>query len=346
MMKKVTIHDVAKSAQVTPSTVSRVLNGSSLVKPSTKERVLAAVKSLNYIPSKTARSFKSGKSYILGLVVSQQHISEMIFNAGFQAAFKAITEKAQSEGYNILIITSTGVDYSSYLEVVKMNIADGFIFLGSLPDDTLGNLLDEAGIPYVFNMKYSQNPDDRYYVSHDDLEGGYMATKYLLDLNHRDIRFLVGDVKGKVLSFNVERIQGFRKALEDYGIVFDDKMIVPIPGNMDDSNVHIRRLFEEHKPSALLISNEITTVACLNYLSDEGIAIPDDISLIGFGHSDFFRSLRPNLTNVSFDIDWSSKALVDMLLQRIHNEQVQRVYRKKPELIIRDSTAKFKPQGK
>ncbi|MBP3964010.1 LacI family DNA-binding transcriptional regulator [Paenibacillus lignilyticus] len=339
-IKKPTIHDVAEKAKVTPSTVSRVMNGSSLVKPITRQRVLDAVKSLGYIPSKTARMFKSGKSGILGLVVSAQHISELIFNAGFQAIFKALTEKAHSEGYNILILTSSDPDSESFFNVIKNQVADGFIILSPSNNESLASMLEEAGIPYVFNMKYSNNPEDIYYITSDDLEAGYMAAKYLLDLNHTDIRFIVGSIKGNVISFNHERINGVKKAYGEYGIPFKDDYIVRVPGQMEESYNRIHQLLQTQKPTALMISNEVTTVAALNYFYDYGYRVPQDISVIGFGPSDLYRSLRPNLTSVSFDITHASGKIVDMLLQRIEGIPIKLEPPKKPELIIRDSTAR------
>ncbi|WP_309491834.1 LacI family DNA-binding transcriptional regulator [Paenibacillus anseongensis] len=338
------MRDVALKANVTASTVSRVLNDSDLVKPRTRQKVLEVIESLGYIPNKTARIFKSGKSYILGLVISQAHISEVMSNAGFQAQFKGLTEKAHKEGYNILIITSAEGDAYSYFEVIKNQLADGFIIFSPSQNDTLTSLLDEAEIPYVFNMKYSDNPQDRYYVSSDDFEGGYIAAKYLLDLNHTDIRMLVGSVKGSMLSFNVERINGFKKALAQYGVPFKEEMIVPIIGQMDQSYNAIYQLFQTQKPSALLISNEITTVAALNYFADQGYRVPQDVSIIGFGPSEFFRTLRPNLTNVGYDISWTSSKLVDLLLQRIEGKTPSFEMPKKPELVIRDSTARLRQE--
>lgn len=302
--------------------------------------MLEAIESLGYIPNKTARMFKSGKSYILGLVISQNSFSEIMFNAGFQAQFKALTEKAHHEGYNILIITSTEGDSHSFFEVIKNQVADGFIIFSPSHNDTLTALLEEAEIPYVFNMKYSDNPEDCYYVSSDDFEGGYIAAKYLLDLNHTDIRFLVGIVRGSVLSFNIDRINGFKKALENYGVPFREEMIVTLPGQMEQSYNAIYQLFQTQKPTALMISNEITTVAALNYFTDHGYRVPQDVSIIGFGPSEFFRSLRPNLTNVCYDITWSNFKLVDMLLQRIEGKPLAIEMPKKPELVIRDSTAR------
>lgn len=317
-----------------------MINESSLVKPRTRQRVLEAIKSLGYIPNKTARVFKSGRSYILGLVISTQHISELIFNPGFQAKFKTLTAKAHNEGYNILIITSTDADAQSYFEVIKNQVADGFIILSPSANEALAALLEEAGIPYVFNMNYSSNPEDSYYVSSDDFEGGYIAAKYLLDLNHTHIRFIVGIVKGNFMPFNVDRINGFKKAIEEYGIAFNEDMIVTIPGQMETSYNLVHQLFQTQKPTALMISNETTTVAALNYFHDYGYRVPQDVSVIGFGPSEFFRTLRPNLTNVSYDLSWSNSKLVDLLLQRIEGQACTLEMPKKPELIIRDSTAK------
>ncbi|TVY07373.1 LacI family transcriptional regulator [Paenibacillus cremeus] len=316
------------------------MNDSSLVKPRTRQRVLDAVQSLGYIPNKTARVFKSGRSHILGLVISTQHISELAFNAGFQSRFKALTEKAHSEGYNILIITSADAEGRSYFEVIKDQVADGFIILSPSVNEALTPLLEEAGIPYVYNMKYSNRPEDCYYVSSDDVEGGYIAAKYLLDLNHTEIRFIVGIVKGNFMPFNVDRIVGFKRALAEYGIAFREEMIVSVPGQMEESYTMFHHMFQTRRPTALLISNETTTVAALNYFHDHGIRVPQDVSVIGFGPSEFFRHLRPNLTNVSYDIAWSSNKQVDLLLQRIEGQPITPERPKKPELIIRDSTAR------
>ncbi|REE67294.1 LacI family transcriptional regulator [Paenibacillus taihuensis] len=284
--------------------------------------------------------FKSGKSGILGLVVSAQHISELIYNAGFQALFKALTEKAHALGYNILVITSANADSDSFFDVIKSQAADGFIILSPSGSETLAAMLDEAGIPYVFNMKYSSNTEDIYYASHDDMEAGYMAAKYLLDLNHSDICFIVGSINGQVISFNSDRIAGVKRAFSEYGVPFNEDIIVRVPGQMEESYAALHQLLQSRKPTALMISNEITTVAALNYFYDYGYRIPQDLSVIGFGPTEFFHKLRPKLTSVSFDIGWSSGRMVEMLLQRIDGAAILPEPPRKPELIIRESTAR------
>lgn len=335
-MNKITITDVAKYASTTRSTVSRVLNDSPLVNERTREKILEAIRVLGYTPSKTARSLKSGKSYVLGLVFSQQQLSDVIMNPAVAGLIKSISERAQSAGYNILLITSAGIDYKSYDEL--NHSVDGFIVLGSTIDDTLNDLLDKANIPYVFAMKYSMSKENCY-VTFDDTEGSYTATKYLLDLGHKDMRLIVGDVGGKIHAFNNSRIDGFQKALNEYGVPFDPRMVLRTPGEMDKSYQFISNLFSKERPSALLISNEVTAIAALNALTDKGIKIPDEVSLVAFGYPDYFRYTRPNLTTVGQDIVWQSNQLVDMLLQRIQDPQTRPpALVKKQELIVREST--------
>ncbi|KIL39092.1 hypothetical protein SD70_22510 [Gordoniibacillus kamchatkensis] len=339
-MSRVTINDVAKYANTTKSTVSRVLNDSPLVNYKTKMKVLEAIRTLGYMPSKAARSLKSGKNNVLGLVVSQQQISQVIMNPNYPAVIKAISERAQNEGYHILLITSAGVEYQTYDSILTRHAVDGFIVLGATIDDPLHEVLDNANIPYVFNMRYSEKRD-HCYVTFDDFEGGYIAAKYLLDLGHRHIKLVVGDVRGTVLSFNLERIAGFKKALAEYQIKFEESMVLRTPGDMDSSYHFISNLFSRERPSALLLSNELTAIAALNALTDNGFHVPDDVSLIAFGYPEFFRNTRPSLTTVGQDTIWQGVNLVEMLLDRINGlEHTPVALIKKPELIIRGSTKK------
>ncbi|WP_332632275.1 LacI family DNA-binding transcriptional regulator [Halalkalibacter flavus] len=342
IIKKVTIYDVAKHSNVTKSTVSRVLNNSSQVSEKTKKKVLESINALGYVPNKTARSLKSGKNNIIGLVVSQQEFSEVILNPFYPLLLKAITERAQSYGYHTLIINPAGINYESYFDVIKKNTADGFILLGSTMNETLSIKLDNENIPYVYNMKYS-NEHNNNYVTFNDADGGYIATKYLLDLGHKNIKLIVGDVKGNILSFNQERIKGFKRAFEEYDLPLNQNNILKIPGSYESSYNFVKNLYQEDHPTALLISNEITAVTALNSLLDEGYSIPDDISLVSFGHMDIFKNTRPSLTTVHHDFQWQGRSLVDMLIERISDINLTPTsISKQVDLIVGHSTGKPK----
>ncbi len=339
-IKKVTIYDVAKKANVTKSTVSRVLNDSSEVSEATKRKVLEAINILGYVPNKAARTLKSGKNNIIGLVVTEQEFSEVILNPFYPFLLKSITERAQSYGYHILIINPAGINYESYIDVIKKNTADGFILLGATLNDSLSNKLDEDNIPYVFNTKYSEENEINY-VSFDHITSSYTATKHLLDLGHENIKIIVGDINGKLLSHNIERIKGFEQALKEYGFSVDEKNILKSPGYKEESYNLIKNLYKEEHPTGLLISNEITAISALNCLLDEGYTVPEDVSLISFGHMETFRNNRPILTTIHEDYEWQGRALVDMLIKRINdNETIPNSILKHAEFIIGNSTSK------
>ncbi|MGM0878254.1 MAG: LacI family DNA-binding transcriptional regulator [Bacillota bacterium] len=334
--------DVAKHANVTKSTVSRVLNDSSEVSKKTKLKVLEAINTLGYVPNTAARTLKSGKNNIIGLIVTQQEFSEVILNPFYPLLLKAITERAQSYGYHILIINPAGINYESYLDIIKQNTADGFILLGSTPDDSLSKKLDKDNIPYVFNMKYS-NEHDNNYVSFNHANSSYLATKYLLDLGHKNIKIIVGDIKGKLLWHNIERIKGFEQAFGEYGLPIKENNVLKTPGFMENSYNFIKNLYNEEHPSALLISNEVTAITALNCLLDEGYSIPDEVSLVSFGHIDIFKNTRPRLTTVHDDFEWQGRTLVDMLLKQINENEINpKAITKQAELIIGHSTGRPK----
>jgi DNA-binding LacI/PurR family transcriptional regulator len=335
--KKITIQDVAEIAKVHKSTVSRVLNGSINVNIKTKEKIEKAIESLGYTPNSIARSLALGKNKVIGLVVSENHLSDIILNPFFPTILKGITVSAEAAGNNILLITSKGSDFNSYMEVIKKNTVDGLIIVGPSYEDSLSELLNKQGIPYVFIGKFDSI--DHCYVGTDNVLGGYMAAQYLINLNHKNIRLMVGEVNGTLLSHNIDRIAGFKKAFEEYGLSFSDDFIVKTPTEMENGYHFIKNYLKNEQPTGLILSNEVTAMACINALLDEGYNIPKDISLIAFGDSDFFRNIRPRLTTISQNFEWMGKTAVNMLLTQVNGlDSNPQAIVTKPELVIRDST--------
>ncbi|MFC4600899.1 LacI family DNA-binding transcriptional regulator [Cohnella hongkongensis] len=340
MPKKVTILDVAQFSNVTKSTVSRVINDSPLVNERTKQRVWQAIKELGYTPNRTARSLALGKNHVIGMVVSEQQISDVVLNPFFPTVLKGITTVANQQGYNILLLSLSGQDAQSYTEILQRHTVDGFLILGGPSDVNLGRDLDRMKVPYVFIGKH--DPEAQHsFVSTDNEEGGYIAGKHLIDLGHRNIRLMVGEVKGSILVHNVERIAGFRRALGEAGIPFEDRLVVKMPTDMENSYYFLKTYLERDRPSGLILSNEVTSMSCLNLLLDEGIAVPDEISLVSFGDPQFFRNTRPSLTTVSQSVEWLGRTAMEMLLKRVTGgEWLPPKIIRKPEIVLRGSTKK------
>lgn len=344
MMKsrKVTLLDVAQLANVTKSTVSRVVNDSPLVNEKTKQRVWKAIEELGYTPNRTARSLAIGKTNVLGFVVSEQQISDVVLNPFFPTVLKGITAAANREGYNILLLSLSGQDIKSYKEIIQRHTADGFLILGGPSNAKLGPDLDRLKIPYVFIGK-PDSAAEHSFVGTDNEEGGYLAGKHLIELGHNEIRFMVGEVKGHLLSHNIERVAGFRRALEEAGLPFAERLVVKVPTDMESGYHFMKGYLGSERPSGMILSNEVTAMSCLNLLLDEGIAVPNEMSVVAFGDSRFFRNTRPSLTTVSQSVEWLGGTAVEMLLKRIGGESWNPPgVARKPEIVLRGSTQKLR----
>jgi LacI family transcriptional regulator len=338
--KNITISDVAKKANVHKSTVSRVLNNLSTVNPKTKEKVWKTINELGYSPNRSAQSLASGKTKIIGVIISDHQLSNIVNGPFFPAVLKGITTAAEKAGYNILLITSPTNNSTSYIDVIKKNTVDGFVIVGAPYHDNLNEILNEKDIPYVFIGKTSSNHNgDSYYVAADNEAGGYMATNYLLNIGHREIVVMVDEINDYILLHNQERITGIKQAFQAHNVPFQENMIVKTPPGMDDSYYFIRSFLKTSKPSAILVLNEVTTMSCINALLDDGYQIPKDIAIIAFGDPLFYSQIRPRLTTVSQDVEWLGKTALEMLYRRITMEEIYPTsIIRKPELIIREST--------
>ncbi|WP_176444950.1 LacI family DNA-binding transcriptional regulator [Paenibacillus herberti] len=340
--KKVTILDVAQLANVTKSTVSRVVNDSPLVNDKTKQRVWKAIEELGYTPNRTARSLALGKTNVIGFVVSEQQISDVVSNPFFPTVLKGITTVANREGYNILLLSLSGQDIKSYREIIQRHTVDGFLILGGPSNPKLGSDLDKLKVPYVFIGKHDPAAEHSY-VSTDNEEGGYIAGKHLIELGHSEIRFMVGEVKGSLLSHNIERIAGFKRAFDEAGMTFAEHLVVKVPTDIESGYHFMKSYLAKDRPSGLILSNEVTSMTCLNLLIDEGIAVPEEMSIVSFGDAQFFRNTRPSLTTVSQSVEWLGKTAMELLLQRISGEvSYPSPIVRKPEIVLRGSTKKMR----
>ncbi|WP_460349018.1 LacI family DNA-binding transcriptional regulator [Pseudoneobacillus sp. C159] len=340
MKKNITISDVARMANVHKSTVSRVLNNQPSVNPKTKEKIWKTINELGYSPNRSAQSLASGKTKIIGVIISDNHLSNLLIGPFFPAILKGITAAAEKAGFNILLIPSPNNNTDSYIEVIKKNTVDGFVIVGTPYHDDLNQILNEQNIPYVFIGKTkTSNDENSYYVAADNEAGGYMATNYLLNMGHRDLVVMVSEINDFILLHNQERISGIKHAFQAHNLPFQDNMIVKTPSGMDDSYYFIRNYLKTNKPTALLVLNEITTMSCINALLDDQYHIPKDIAIIAFGDPLFYSQIRPRLTTVSQDVEWLGKTALEMLLRRINMEEIYPTcIVNKPELIIREST--------
>jgi len=338
--RNLTIKDVALRAGVSPSTVGRVMGGYGYASEKTRQRVLKAAQEINYHPNVIARSLKTNRTYTIG------YLTPSIINPFFPHIARGIQNITSTYNYNLLLC-NTDLNLGkirSFTKALMESRVEGVIH--SLPggDETkhLVDSLCERGIPVVVasgsrRLKYI----DR--VLNDDVQGSFDATKYLLELGHVGI----GVVAVKNSTTSSLRLKGYCRALQKKGLTIDDELISEGLSYSEESGyTQMKMLLTRAKrPTAILAFNDLMAVGALQAAEEEGLSIPQDLSLIGF--DDTFATLtRPQLTSVALPMYEIGKVSAQILFDRIlkHSQEKPREIILSEKLMIRKSTSP--PKGK
>jgi DNA-binding LacI/PurR family transcriptional regulator len=288
------LKDVADHAGVSTATISRVLSGKGYVSPPLRERVLAAVAELNYVPNGIARSMTQRRTRVLGLIVSD------ITNPFFTAVARAVEDTAQEAGYTLVLCNSDErlVKERAYLAVLRENRVDGIILAATTTETAHVEPLIGAGIQLVLidrGVPDLSVPS----VQVDNFGGMYEATNYLLALGHHRIALIAG---GMAISTAQERQEGFEAALQDAGIDFTGAGEARIvDGGLSIQGGHDAALqLWDHpdRPTAIVAWSNVTTTGLLLALHERGVHVPDDVSIIGFDDLPQFVFLDHSITVV------------------------------------------------
>ncbi|MDF2568402.1 MAG: transcriptional regulator, LacI family [Sporomusa sp.] len=285
------IRDVAKFAGVSPSTVSRVINGKIPVNPDTKEKVIAAIKELNYQPNAMAQVLKGGRINTIGLFLPN------VRNLVFPAVIQGIEDTAKKHGY-IVVVCNTDEDVEKeklYIENLRRRLVDGFIFCTARAGTNHLLDLQSEGFPHIFLIRNPEQLADA--VVLDNYAGGYAATEYLLARGHRRIAIINGP--RDVLLFN-ERFAGYKDALAKVGIPIDNDLIIHDISGWEDSYQAMQKLLAlNERPDAVFAASDPKAIGAIQAIVDAGLAVPDDISVMGFDDSDPAHMAIPRLTTVA-----------------------------------------------
>ncbi|MDD4494269.1 MAG: LacI family DNA-binding transcriptional regulator [Eubacteriales bacterium] len=317
--------DVAREAGVTTATVSYVLNDKSSVTISekTQERVWNAVKKLGYVPNQAAKTLSSsramgyGKSNLIGLVIPQTEPGKkFMFSNPFYGEFlSALEYGTRLEGYHLLI---SGVNADqSYLEIAKNRCLDGIIILGMYPSDEIKEY-KKSGIPSVIVDCYCDNDHYFHSVRTDDRNGGYLATEYLIKHGHRRIAFVSGEVKES--GVNYMRFLGYRDALEEYGIPYDEELI--IHGYIGyEFGIEAAEMISDNNRgiTAVFATADIIAVGMVKGFRKRGLHVPRDISIIGF--DDVYESILcdPSITTIRQNIEDKGAEVANLIVSAAQN---------------------------
>jgi len=337
-MKNITVYDIAREANVSVATVSRVLNGTAPVKASTRERIQEIIDKYQFQPNALARSLISKETGMIGMILPD------ITNPFFPEVFKGAETEARSRGYTFFLCDTEG-DYkreSEYLSILKEKRVDGIIFLGGRINlaRCSSELADEVHelakqIPIVLvngNLPHGK----LHRVLTDEGSGTALATQHLIDLGHKDIAFLGGFDH---MSTTTTKVRAFVKKMQEHGLKVRKEWIVHGGFSVESGKELMNKLITmKERPTAVLCVNDFTAVGAVKEAIESGYRIPDDISIVGYDDTQLSTALIPELTTVAQRTYELGKQAVVKLSQLMNGEKPSKVTLLHPELVIRQST--------
>src|SRR5262245_54040084 len=343
LKKPVTLADIAARAEVTPMTVSRVMNGKGYVHVDTRERVLQVARAMNYRRNGLARGLKRQRTETIGLVIGD------IANPFAAELSRAVREVLEQRGYSLFICVSehTSAEDVRAFDALADHRADGII-VATRASETANNKLQEligSGMPVSLIGRGCCNARVDL-VTADHLQGGYDATLHLLELGHQRIGF-VGVAPSQ--TTRLRRFQGYLKALSERGLQIDEKLIVghgssdQMPGYSTEEMGYegmTKLLALPSRPTAVFARNDFTAIGALNAIKRAGLRIPEDIAVVGYDDIPMASHVSPALTTVRQPTHEQGRLAAELLLQRIEDDserpRAERAFL--CELVIREST--------
>jgi len=326
----VRIADVAKMANVSTATVSRVISNAGTVKKETAEKVLEAIKKLNYQPNMLARQLRRSETKTILVVVPD------ITNTFFSAVLRGIESVAIENGYQVLLGDARNdvESETSFLTILGQKKADGLILLTARTDQKILEILSQD-YPVVLACEYyegSKLPT----VSIDNVSSARRATEYLISLNHKRIGHISGPLN---IVVGRDRCRGFQQAMAQHGLSVDPSLVQEGEFSFESGfNLMIKFLSLENPPTAIFAGNDEMAMGAIKAAKSKGLRVPEDLSVVGFDDIQFSSIFEPALTTVAQPtFDMGQKAM-RLLLKLILNEELEKdQFILQDKLVVRES---------
>jgi LacI family transcriptional regulator len=326
------IKEVAKRARVSTATVSRTINEPRKVRPHTAERVRKAIADLNFYPNTHARTLVSGRSRMVGLIVSD------ITNPFFPDLVKSFENHAVKNGLEV-ILGNTDYNPERMAGCVRRMVerkVDGVAIMTSEADPDLVMELNRKNIPTVLLDTGRPGPLTAN-VTIEYGHGIHQALQHLLGLNHRSIAFITGPLQ---LSSARTRQAAYLAGLKNAGIPVRGEMVVHGDHRIEGGALAMKELLNlPTRPTAVIASNDLMAIGALGAIHEAGLKVPEDISLVGFDDIAFARLTQPPLTTVALSREQlaiTALTAVERLIENGTREQSE--YRLPTSLVVRCST--------
>lgn len=337
MAAKATIKDVARMAEVSPSTVSRALRDNPRISEAVRKRVREVASALDFHPNQMARGLVKRETRIVGVVFGESASASM-GHPFYPAVLQGLGKVAGERRYHMLL--STGAENMSE-EAAMRDMADsgfaaGLICLTTRTDTSEGAL--NLPLPVV-EIGHPQDPEHSYYVDNDNVLAGYDATRYLLERGHRRILFLGFDSRFCMMA---HRLTGFRKAMAEYEAPVDEDWVVPV--RMIENTPDFARLGAIFRaplrPTAVVSMDDPLSIGLSGFLTTLGLAVPADVSLVSFNNTQAGQYHTPALTSVDVHPRELGMYAMTLLINIVKGRVTQPTHVDVPfTLVERDSVA-------
>lgn len=306
------IHDVAKLAGVAPITVSRVINNKGYVSDKTRQRVESAIDELAYVPNALGPSLRSKRTMTLALVLSD------ITNPFWTTVARGVEDTANENGYHIIIgnTDESPEKQSDYLTFMLQKQVDGFLLVPASSNVTSSDIFQRQRVPFVVLDREIQG-DDYDSVRSDSQGGACKLTKYLLELGHKRIAVITGRQDNSAAK---DRVGGFMQAIEEADLD-EDQQVYWGEFNQETGYDFTRLILQSRpQPTAIFATNNFIAIGVMRALRDQGLRVPEDMSVVAFDDLPAAITIDPFFTVVSQHAYEMGKRATELLIARLVDE--------------------------
>jgi len=329
-MRKVTIKDVAKEAGVSISTVSNALNDVDVLNPVTKQHVLEVAKRLNYVPNLNGKLLKSGKTKMLGFFTTS------VSGPYFYILVDTMSRECEKRGYGLNVFVTK--DKKTIMSNILGGRVDGVIIFEEerIAEKELA-AMEKNNIKAVFLDRIYENKTMGSIIF-DSYVAGYEATKYLINLGHKQIAYISGVDS---MFDSVQRKNGYLAALQEFNYPIDEDYILQGYFEEEGSYNAVKYFMNKHSdklPTAFLAGNDLSAIGCIRAIKAEGYDVPKDFSVLGFDDIDIAPYFNPPLTTVRNPIKKQGIMVIEHLIHMIQQKEQGKIEKLPGEMIVRNST--------
>jgi len=334
----VTIKDVAKYAGVSHPTVSMVIHDDPRISKKTKKRVHGAIKDLNYHPNYMARGLVRGRTNTIAIVAS-------FFGSLFELnILMGIEGESEDPKYQINQYTTFGKEKTKndiFYSIVHGKRADAVIAVSLKPDEKLAKEFIDNNIPILL---LEEDMEDLDVVKCDNYTGAFIAAEHLIKSGRRKIGIISGEVEGEEVGLSpLERLSGYKDALAEYGLNFEEKYVSTVDNfYYNEGKAAFSRLLDAcpEMDAVFCAAGDIVAAGSMNVAKNRGIAVPDDIAVVGYDNSYLAEIMTPALTTVNQPLFQMGKEALKVIINKLEGREKDSYVRKifKPELVKREST--------